>query len=300
MQYMQEGDVGPWCVGQPALAADALRVGVRLARLEPVAAAGAAERRAGQPRAGAGAPGRASPLPSAEAVRGGCGGGGAHGEAAAARFLLEGVSASLLTRGLRQQQAGDASGLAAVGSSDGTGGGAGAAPMCGGFGGPAAAGDRRPGVDSSVGRRAIWDEWDSEYTVLRQWFAQATLFVTSEEQPAVTAERGSPGDAGQQQKRQQQQASPGKLPPAARRGGAAARLAPQPALKLVMFDLGGVAAPKGHLGTAAAAGGAAATRGNNGDGEPGGCLLSVEVGLKSLVLDSSPEAAAVFLRLVNR
>jgi hypothetical protein len=250
LQYTQEGDVGPWCVGQQARTADALRVGVRLARLSPPGAAAAG-----------------TPAPTG----GVAGASGRAGGQAATCFALEGVSASLLTRALRP--AGGPGGAVAPASKaarewrrqqpqqeqwDSAG---------------CDVGDAQPGRDG----------WDCELVVLRQWFAHVTLTVS--------------GNPPAHQQQQEEGSGAAAQPPGREERGGLAREQRRaaPALRLVVSTLGGGAAgqqqqrhqPRGH----AAADGADAD---------GGCHLSAAVSLKSLVLEASPEAAAVFLRLMNR
>lgn len=263
LQYTQRGDVGPWCVGRPAHTADALRIGVRLARLMPGAAPGAHDAERNDARA----PAEAAAAAEATAAGASGGAGVAPGGGASATFSIEGVSCSLLTRALHQAGAKPGAAVQASGPAGqqqqprhrrqrkqeaGAAGGDGGAAAGGGEGGGQGRGD---------------DEWDSEMVVLRQWFAHATLRV-SRWAPAAPSPAAS-GDA--------------------RPGGAAG--AP-PAVQLVVVSLGGMAGLQQRLRAPAAAGGRAAAG--------AGCHVSAAVALKSLVLEVSPKAAAVFLRLVNR
>jgi hypothetical protein len=282
LQYTQAGDVGPWCVGQPALAADALRVGVRFARLAP--GGGAAPE-------GASAAGLSDAGGGSGAAAAGPAAGPALAAAASTRFLVEGVSASLLSK--TQQPNGHGGGVGGAQS-------AAAEPPPGGSGpgrpeSAAAAGGAGTGGECPIG----WDEWDAEFVVLRQWFAQVTLSVVDEAPPPG----GAPQQPGQQHPPQPPQEPGAKQPKGteargARAAGAARpqQAGPQPpALQLVAHALG------------ASAGGAARRRGGGGgaaaaaaaDGPP--CVaVAAEVAFKSLMLEASPEAAAVCLRLVNR
>jgi hypothetical protein len=319
LQYAQEGDVGPWCVGQPAMAADALRVGVRLARLAP----------SGGGDGAFDASGSASPIPAVRSpTRGfdndspGDGGGagaaggsssGGAGGAPSASFILEGVSASLLTKRLAPPAA------------------AGAQPRAAGEGlqpveeGADQQQPQQPPAERSAGVAQVqWDEWDTEFVVLRQWFAHAVLSVKP---PADAAARP------QQQQQQQQQGPPasgtgdgGAAPPnpSAKQAhgirsptrhhqqqqpaAAADPLPPPPALQLVVYAQGSAAAPRSHhadrgrgdSSTTTATTSSSSSSSNNAAQQPDDCSLSVALSLKSFMLEASPEASAVFLRLVNR
>ena len=320
VQYAQEGDVGPWCVGQPALAADALRVYVRSARFEPAASrrrggSGGANGDAGPEAAGAAAGGSrpGSPLRVIGARTDAGGVGGGSGEAglrevaaapqASSTLLVEGVSASLLTK--RWADAVRAAGGAGGGAPDGV-------PPAGRSAAPAQV-PRAP--------RIGWDEWDAEHVVLRQWFAHVDISVSrrdaadaasgNQQQQGGGAGRGAPPAAaaaptvrpqsppmkrrspvrGQHEQQQQQSAQADQQ-----------RQPPPPAFSLVVHALGSAAAPRARASNSSSTTSSGAGRGSSSAAaaSSGAPLVSVSVSLKSCMLEASPEAAAVFLRLVNR